>query len=198
MVTLDFTKVLKVCNYIYRVSKQTLLSTFRGVLGIYDVTSTPAHISADSTWSKDSKMGWNISVSQNSSEIDQFSLRQLITEFHELTNIFIFLQCYDFTNHLYIAPSQHGLWPIEMLHPILKTWEKGNQCRWWLKISKLSWRFKKIPEVFCFTHYFCLTARNPKFILAPSKSYRSGQNLPPEMFHPILKSLDQAESNSTW
>ena len=89
-------------------------------------------------------------------------------------------------------------WPIEMLHPILKTWEKGNQCRWWLKMSKLSWRFKKIPEVFCFTHYFCLTARNPKFILAPSKSYRSGQNLPTEMFHPILKSLDQAESNSTW
>ena len=89
-------------------------------------------------------------------------------------------------------------WPTEMLHPILKTWEKGNQCRWWLKMSKLSWRFKKIPEVFCFTHYFCLTARNPKFILAPSKSYRSGQNLPTEMFHPIFKSWDQAESNSTW
>ena len=53
-----------------------------------------------SWWSKDSKMGWNISVSQNSSEIDQFSLRQLIIEFHELTNIFIFLQFDDFTNHL--------------------------------------------------------------------------------------------------
>ena len=42
---------------------------------------------------------------------------------------------------------------------------------------------KKIPEVFCFTHHFCLATSNQKFILPPS-----GQNLPTEMFHPIFES----------